>query len=361
MEAAPGEAFRNILLILLAPIGDTLFATPTLRALRRAYPDARISAVVWPSNRAVLENNPDVDRLIVFEPKPRFFQRLRVDRYDLAVHFAPFHDYFHVLAGIPAYLKLPCPWLFWLLPHRNSRWRALHARDHYLETLRPLGLPFPTDRRLVLKISGRQEAFAGRYLAENGHQPGELLAGIHAGGSGFQGAKRWSPEGFAWVARGLGRARLVFFGNAEDRELSQAIVDAGVPDGYINTCGQTTLSEAIGIFSRLDVFIGNDSGPLHLAAALGIPVVGIYGPTNVNTFHPIGERVRVVFGSVPCPGNYGFIGTRPVWDRRLCQGECLDSVEPAQVLAAARELLTGSSTQPQRAVSPSSSMFRTDG
>ncbi|MFI5268348.1 MAG: glycosyltransferase family 9 protein, partial [Chloroflexota bacterium] len=60
-EARPGEAFRNILLILLAPIGDTLFATPTIRAVRRAHPCARLSAVVWRHNRAVLENNPDVD------------------------------------------------------------------------------------------------------------------------------------------------------------------------------------------------------------------------------------------------------------------------------------------------------------
>jgi ADP-heptose:LPS heptosyltransferase len=77
LEARSGEPFRNILLILLAPIGDTLFATPAIRALRRAYPSARISAVVWRRNRAVLDNNPDVDRLIVFTPGLAFFRRLR--------------------------------------------------------------------------------------------------------------------------------------------------------------------------------------------------------------------------------------------------------------------------------------------
>jgi len=357
-EARPGETYRNILLILLAPIGDTLFATPAIRAARQAHPNARLSAVVWPSNRAVLENNPDVDHLLVHPTRAdwlrswKFFRQLRADGFDLAIHFAPFHDYYGLLANVPRRLSLPLPWLFWLLPHGNRRWRYLHARDHYLEVLRPLGVS-ATDRRLVLKISGRQEAFAERYLAEHGHQPGELLLGIHAGGSGFQGAKRWSPEGFAWVARELGHGRhvrLVFFGNNEDQALSHAVVTAGVPDGWIDTCGQVSLSQAIGLLSRVDLFVGNDSGPLHLAAALGTPVVGIYGPTSILNFHPLGERARAVFGSVPCPGNYGFIGTRPLWARHECQGECLDSIDPAQVLNAARELLD---RQPQLVISSS--------
>jgi len=358
VEARPGEFYRNILLILLAPIGDTLFATPAIRALRRAHPEARLSAIVWPTNRAVLENNPDVDQLLLHptgKDWPRvltFFAGLRGQHFDLALHFAPFHDYYRVLAGIPSRLMLPVPWLFWLLPHRNRRWRQLHARDHYLEILRPLGLHEPRERRLVLNVSGRQEAFAERYLAENGHRHGELLVGVHAGASGFSGSKRWSPEGFASVARELGcssHVRLVFFGSEADRALSEAVVQAGVPDGYIDACGGLSLSETIGLLSRLDLFMGNDSGPMHLAAALGVPVVGIYGPTSILNFHPIGPRVRVVFGSRPCPANYGFIGSRPVWSRQACRGECLDSIDPGQVLAAAQELLTAASTQPSPA------------
>ncbi|HEX6513224.1 MAG TPA: glycosyltransferase family 9 protein [Chloroflexota bacterium] len=350
MEGRPGEAYRRILLILLAPIGDTLFATPAIRGLRRVYPQARIDALVWDSNRAVLENNPDVNRLTVFQPRLGCFGRLRRQHYDLALHFAPFHDYFGLLSGIPRRLALPAPWLFWLWPHRNRRWRLTHAREHYLDVLRPLGVRVE-DKRLVLKVSGRQEAFAEEYLAGNGHQPGELLVGIHAGGSGFSGAKRWGPEGFAWAARQLGRdrhVRLVFFGGAADAQLARAVVRAGVPDGWIDTCGRVSLSQAIGLLGRLDLFVGNDSGPLHLAAALDVPVVGIYGPTSIMNFHPIGCRVRAVFGAVPCPAGYGFIGTRAVWSRRSCRGECLDSVEPAQVLAAARDLLAEHQCHPER-------------
>jgi ADP-heptose:LPS heptosyltransferase len=344
LEARPGEHYRNILLILLAPIGDTLFATPAIRALRRAYPEGRISAVVWPNNHAVLDNNPDVDEVIPFCLSLSFFRGLRRRRFGLAVHFAPFHDYYGLLAGIPRRLLLPAPWLFWLLPHHNRRWRQMHARDHYAEVLRPLGIHV-WDRKPILNVSGRQEAFAERHLVQQGHQPGELLVGIHAGGSGFKGAKRWSPEGFAWVARQLAgdgaprNVRLVFFGGAADAELAGAVVRAGVPDGYIDTCGRVSLSEAIGLLSRLDLFVGNDSGPLHLAAALGTPAVGIYGPTNVMNFHPIGPRVRAVFGAVPCPAGYGFIGTRPVWSRRECRGECLDSIDPEMVLEAATAVL----------------------
>ncbi len=133
--------------------------------------------------------------------------------------------------------------------------------------------------------------------------------------------------------------RLVFFGGPGDGELARAVVAAGVPDGFIDTCGRVGLSVAIGLLSRLDLFVGDDSGPLHLAGALGVPSVGIYGPTNVLDFHPIGPRVRAVDGAVPCPANYGFIGTRPAWSRRTCQGECLASIDPRHVLAAAQDLL----------------------
>lgn len=348
MEARPDEPYGRVLLNLLLPIGDTLFATPAIRALRQRYPQARLTAVVWPSNRAVLENNPDLDELIAHPTGPAsaasFLQAVRSLRCDLAVHFAPFHDYWGPLYGIPRQLKLPCPWLFWLLPHGNRRWQLAHAVDHYLDVLRPLGLRGPHPRKLVLNVTGQQEAFASRFLADHGHQPGEPLVGIHAGGYGFRGAKRWSPEGFAWVARQLGTVRLVFFGGPADRDLAEAVVAAGVPDGFVDTSGRLTLSQTIGVLSQLDLFIGNDSGPLHLAAALGTPVVGIYGPTSSLTFHPVGPRVRVVSGPVACPANHGFIGTRPVWDRRACQGECLDSVEPAQVVAAAQELLAAGET-----------------
>ncbi|HEU0168465.1 MAG TPA: glycosyltransferase family 9 protein [Chloroflexota bacterium] len=341
MEARPGEAYRRILLDLLVPIGDTLFATPAVRALRRAQPAAHLTALVSGANRAVLENDPDVDALLELGA-------LRRGAFDLAVHFAPYHDALDVALGIPRSLRLPCPWLYWLLPHANRRWRHLHARDHYLEVLRPLGLHRPADRRLVLTVSDRQQAFAGRFLRERGHQPGELLVGLHAGAAGFRGAKRWSADGFAYVARQLGHARLVFFGGRADRELARAVVEAGVPDGFIDTSGQVSLSQAIGILSQLDLFVGNDSGPLHLAAALGVPAVGVYGPTSVLTYHPIGPMVRAVYGSVPCPAQYGFIGNRPLWQRRACRGECLDSLDPQQVADAAQELLAERRCLPDR-------------
>ena len=124
-----------------------------------------------------------------------------------------------------------------------------------------------------------------------------------------------------------------------DSRLARAVVEAGVPDGFVDTCGRLTLSQTIGLLGRLDLFLGNDSGPLHLAAALGRPAVGVYGPTSLMNFHPIGPRARAVSGAAPCPAGHGFLGDRPVWDWRTCSGECLASVDREQVLAAAQDLL----------------------
>ena len=81
---------------------------------------------------------------------------------------------------------------------------------------------------------------------------------------------------------------------------------------------------------------------------MGVPAVGVYGPTSVLTYHPIGSRVRAVYGPVPCPAQYGFIGNRPLWQRHTCQGECLDSVDRQQVAAAAQELLAERECHPER-------------
>ena len=355
LEARPGEPYRNILLTLLLPIGDTLFATPAIRALRGAYPQARISAVVFPTNRAVLENNPHVDRLLVHAtreswpggaPFLSFFAQRRREQYDLAVHFAAYHGYYGLACGIPRQLLLPCPWLSWLIPHANHGWRQRHATHTYLSILRPLGLPAADDRPL-LELSADQRTFAADYLARHGARESELLLGLHPGGSGFRGMKRWAPEGFGWVARQLAKrrpVRLIFFGSAAERPLAEAAAAGAGGLPAINACGATTLSETIALLGRIDLVIGNDSAPLHLAAALGTRAVGVYGPTNRDTFRPTGPRVRVVAGSVRCPGNYGFFGSRPIWAARECRGECLASIDPIQVLQAAEDLLAEGTT-----------------
>jgi heptosyltransferase-2 len=139
---------------------------------------------------------------------------------------------------------------------------------------------------------------ADRLLAEEG--TGADFIGINPGAS-YGTAKRWLPERFAAVADLLAErgARVVIVGGPAERETGQAIADQMRSPARV-LCGRTTLPELVGVLARLRTLVTNDSGPMHLAAALGVPVVAVFGPTDWRETHPVGDRHRLVREDVHC-------------------------------------------------------------
>jgi heptosyltransferase-2 len=154
-----------------------------------------------------------------------------------------------------------------------------------------------------------------------------------APGASFGSAKRWAPERHAAAgARLAGRmgARVAILGSAAERSTGDAMA-ALVDAPCVNLCGRTSLPELVGVLSRLALLLSNDSGPMHLAASLGIPVVAVFGPTDWRETHPVGERQRVVREAVACAP----------CKLRACpiDHRCMRRVEVDRVVDAAGELL----------------------
>src|ERR1700730_2671280 len=135
----------RILLLMLLPIGDTLFATPAVRALRERYPEAHITALVYPTNSGILANNPDIDDFMYWPTRQtwqeRFsvlglFWRLRRRRYDLAIELCNYIWWVSKLSGIPRRAEMELPMLWWLLPWAGIGWRRRHAVEHYADAVR---------------------------------------------------------------------------------------------------------------------------------------------------------------------------------------------------------------------------------
>jgi ADP-heptose:LPS heptosyltransferase len=354
-----GQEPRQILAALLCPIGDTLMATPALAAVRRRYPRSTITAIASASNAGILVGNPDMDRLVLLPAMgsgsraARFANAVRElsaerDRYDLVISFSAAGTLVAQLAGLgrpPVRLSMPPLW--WLLGGHSASFRARHTVDQYLRAVEPLlgRSPAQDERVPRLALSLQDRSAARRVLRDYGLSPSTVLVTMHAGGEGFDGRKRWATERFAAVARGLierCEAHVLLIGGRDDQELSQETA-ALVPSGATVLAGQTPLKVTAALIEQSTLFIGNDSGPLHMAAAVGTPAVGIFGPSDWRQYEPIGKkgyRQRVIHSNLACSPCFRFIGNDPWWYHNPCHSRaCLEAISSEHVLNAALELL----------------------
>jgi heptosyltransferase II len=350
---------QRILLLAMLPIGDTLFITPTLRALRNRYPQARIVPLTYASNAPILRCVHEVDPPIIMPAldRPsslpataRLLARLRAERFEAAIDFtSPAYKWISLLAGIPLRTYMKFDPLWWLIPARHRRWRATHAVRIYYDCVRELNLPpwEQVDHRPRLDLPAEQRAAAEAFLRAHDIASGERpVVAIHPGGAGLNGGKRWPAARFAGVADTLAErwsAHIVLMGGRDEEMLAREVASLMRHQPIVAT-GKLEMLASIALIGCCDLFIGNDSSLLHAAASEDTPYVGIFGPTSLANFQPIPRRPRQGRLVVPWPPprhiSY-FIGGRPIWQQMLPEhaAEALATISPEQVLAQVEELL----------------------
>ncbi len=310
-------------------IGDVLMATAVVGQLRRAYPQARLAFAVGDWSRRVVEGNPLIDEIVpcgrVAAGAPYglrdylgLVRRLRRGRYDLAVvlersavlSLLPF------LAGIPHRVGIDSGGRGFSLTIRVP-WRGQrHEAELYLDTVRALGLsieeprasfyPSDADRDWAARV--RQGPEPGPHSSGAASAPRRVRVALHAGGGSNPGmvltAKQWLPERFAELARRLleAGAEVVLLGGSSDRPVSDRVRSILGSEGepILDLTGATTLGQLGAVISSCDLFVGNDSGPTHLAAAVGTPVVAIFGPSTPQMYGPLGPHTHVIYRPVEC-------------------------------------------------------------
>lgn len=352
----PGEP-RKILVTLLCPLGDTLLATPALYALRRRFPSAWIVGLTNRGNAGIVDGNPDLDALVTVNPPgaglewgrvARVLYHLRREQFDVIVNFSTLGQVLTSISGGHTHIDFPLPRFWWLRPTRDEKFVSGHAIDRYLDVAHQAGAPLPTEpleRTPRLYLSGKDRAVARTILRKAGITPHHVVVTMHPGGEGFQRRKQWSTDRFAEVARGLMeqyQAKIVIVGGPTDKPLAEAIA-AQLPIAPLDTTGMTTLKQTAALIEASTLFIGNDSCPLHMAGAVGTAAIGIFGPSNIQQFHPVGQpgfRFVAAHRDLPCSPCFHFVGNRPPWQINLCTSrQCLKSIPAADVLASAQLLL----------------------
>jgi len=336
-----------------------VFTTPAIHALRRRFPGAHLTYVVEPAAAPVVLDNPHLDEVIV-APRAKGWRgvrgdvmlgrRLRAARYDLAIDFhgGPRASLLTWLSGAPARLGYEIAgrsWMYTRTVARPRQLRARHSVENQWDLLAALDIP-PPDRSqfpVEMIVGAPAVAAVAERLARAGVQPDDPIVLLHvSAGNPF---RRWPIAHFVALVdvlvRDDPRRRIIITAGPSEHDAADRVMAGararlqGLADRVLS-CGEFSLTELRALADRAVLYIGGDSGPLHIAATTGVPVVGLYGPTLPVRSAPwrddrfITESVDA--GELPC---------RPC-DQRVCAPgdfRCLTSIQPEQVFEAAKRAL----------------------
>ncbi len=305
---------KRILVVMPNWFGETLFATPFLRALRGGLPQSFIAALGVPRAQAILAHNPQVDELVLYDEQAahgtwrgrRALARLlRAKRFDTAVILRRSLTRTLLLAwaGIPRRIGFANLKSGWLLTHRVQPPKApIHKAHAYLRLLAPLGLR-EQPGSYAYYPSEEERAQARQLLHAKGLLNGNPLVVLHPGANWAH--KRWGVERFIELANRLIRRHpvsLVLTGGPDDLSLIGPMLPRLMTRPVV-LAGQTTLRQLAAVLEHAGLVVSNDTGVVHVAAALGRPVVALYGPTSPAITGPLGDATRTVVIHHPdcCP------------------------------------------------------------
>ena len=412
----------RILVVKLATIGDLLLATPSLRALRETYPQARIDLLVTPASAGLLDDWEVIDHVIVLDKylfdypqqlikKPRNLLRLRSLRQDLRDGNYDAVLLLHHLTLFYGRLKHQI-----LMRATGAKWRigldnghgwflnvsvkdtgfgAMHEADYNLAVARAAGAT-TNNKRLTVPINEEEYQQAQQLLSESdptetGFAPASQMldpknvgAGLapartnsparsyspintthpllkrpiiamHPGSGGYSTARRWAPERFAQLADTLfydTGGQLILVGGPEEAELHQQIIELMQSEMPVRSfAGKGNIRVAAAILEQADLFVGNDSGLMHLATAVGTPTVAIFGLTNSDAWGPYTrglspQQAVVVKLDLPCMPCF-YRGHELGTPEGCMTRDCLAMLEVDSVANAARRMLRQTYKQPR--------------
>lgn len=372
-------SYRRILAVKLADLGDLLTVTPALQALRAAHPGARIDLLTPLSSAQLLRGAPYLDDVITFDKFAfdslgglldmgkvlhtlRFLLKLRLSSYDALVIFHHFTTRWGALkfgilslaSGAPSRAGLDngrgrCL----TLRAEDKGFGAKHEAGYWLEVASLLGADAEGGWRTNIPINANHRTAVLRLLQSKGvnRDSAQPLVAMHPGAGAYSRARIWPVERLAAVARGLVEqesATVIIVGGPDEIEAAAVLAKVAGCDyngetSIHNFAGDTSIHETAALIELCDLFVGNDSGPMHIAAAVGTPVVAVFGPSNQQAWGPYtppGEYNphKIVSRELPCMpcfyrvhslGLQEGCGPRP----------CLAELPSGPVLAACREAL----------------------
>ena len=308
---------QKILIIKLRAIGDVVLSTPVIENLRAAFPNATIEFLTESPSAPIVQNHPELNRVIVY-PRQRlekwpvyrrwffdsqFLWKLRAEKYDLVLDLfgnprsaimtrvtgAPRRIGYNFRGRRAAYTTVV-----------TNRGAEVHEVEFNLDALRALQIPVVNHQPKIF-VPEEDKRIIQSWIEQN-QLTGRFLIGLNPSGSWP--AKRWPNEKFIQLGKRLRdrfSAVVVVLWGPGEKEMAQKIAGKIGEDSLL--APQTTLLQLAALCQKLELLVSNDSGPMHISAAMGTPTLGLYGPTNSNLQGPYGRKARAVaHWDIPCLG-----------------------------------------------------------
>ena len=328
-------------------VGDAIMALPALRAVRTRFPEADITILARRYVAFIYQNQQVCDNMMFVDGKGDLLGELRAQKFDVALLLQNAFEaaWFAWRTGIPERIGYARDGRSLLLTKAVPVPRAgeipSHEQYYYLELLRRAGWldSLPDSSVITLNVPERNRHRAAEFLVSSGLEPDSLRIAIGAGAS-YGSAKCWPPDRFAELANRLqaqSAVDIILFGTPAEQPVSSAIA-AGMHRLPIDLTGKTPIDDLPALLSQCHLFIGNDSGAMHVAAAVGLPVVAVFGPTDPIGTAPVTPRCSIVQEKPYCS---------PCFLRRCpTDHRCMTRVTPDAVEAAARHWISSMELRP---------------
>ncbi|MGA1845197.1 MAG: lipopolysaccharide heptosyltransferase I [bacterium] len=346
----------RILIVKMSSLGDVIHCLPCLEALRKGFPGAQIDWVVEEQNAGILEGHPHIDRLIILSRKSwikapwrirkvssgikGFLGTLRQREYDMVIDFQGLFRSGLIVGLSRGKRKIGFDRVrekanIFYNEHVRLTTLDQHAVTRYLEIPRYLGVDVD-EPQFFLPVSEKEVDSANKLLEEIGFNANKNKKIIYINPNARWSSKIWPWEHFRELIRALSDNgyHVLLIGGPGDREPMERAFQ-GLGDRVYNLAGRTSLKSLAVLFRRGRCLVTNDSGPMHLAVAVGLPVIALFGPSNPLRTGPFGwqgegARSRVLSAPVACAPCY----------KRLCiHQDCLKGIMPCQVEQALKDLL----------------------
>jgi len=327
---------NHFLIISTTGIGDTLFGTPAIRALKETYPLSHISVLTSPAGYELLRENPYIDSLFAFKKGwnnffllPRLLKLLRRKRFEVVFIFHAsdriiFPLAFFTGAGRIIGASGRNKGLDFILTDPFSFSRKLHCIEERLALVKQVGAD-TKDKAMEIFLTEREREWAKQFLKDKGINEDSLLIGMHPGAQ--KPYQRWPAKNFIEAGNLLMKkfkCRIIITGGIKEKPLTSEI--ASKIKGSISVAGTLSVKETAALIEKINVFITNDTGPMHIAFALKTPTVALFSPTDPSLCGPYqAENVIVIKKPLTCNHCIGKKCYNPI---------CMEQISPQEVISA---------------------------
>ena len=334
---------KRILIVNVNWLGDVLFSTVSIKAIRRKYPESFIACMVVPRCKEIIEDNPHINEVIIYDEdgkhrgflgKIKFIFFLKREHFDTVFLF---HRSFTrlllcFLAGIPERIGY---WRkkggFLLTKKVEAPLHNMHKADYFLNLIKKAGIE-ASDKNCEFFISESIKRKVSDLLKKESIEKGDILIAVNLGGNWR--LKRWPLDKFALLSDKLiekYRAKIIITGAESDVKLAQELVDK-MKHMPIIASGRTNLKELGALFKFSDLVISADTGPMHIAICMQTPVVALFGPTSAKITGPYTDKTpyRVIQKDVGC--------AIPCYNLDCYDNKCMQAITVEDALKAVEKL-----------------------